>query len=257
MVRPAPRSRSGGRCTRGWRRWGAPSAPPLVGDGARAAASGRRSSGRHLAAHGRLGPAVVADALGDGRRRARRRGSGRPSAARTAARAVTTPIRRAQAPVVEGGQGEVLVVDLQHLRRSAGRAPPGRSAPGSRCRRRPGPAGRRSGAPARASTSQPKPPASTSSLVTQETPPAPRSLKPMVTPSARAIFSTSRLATVSMRFRNGIGRLHAALVLGGRGGVQGGRGEGRAPHARPVGGLAHQDQVVGFVRGLRAARRCG
>ncbi len=45
----------------------------------------------------------------------------------------------------------------------------------------------------------------------------------------------------------GIRGLDTALVLGGRGGIQGRRGEGRSAHARPVRGLAHQDQVVGLI----------
>jgi len=55
------------------------------------------------------------------------------------------------------------------------------------------------------STSQPKPPASQSSLVTQLTPPAPKSLKPIGMFISRAVSRTFLFATVNTLFKNGSG----------------------------------------------------
>ena len=86
-------------------------------------------------------------------------------------------------------------------------------------------------------------------------PPAPRSLKPMATPSRGEHSSTARLATTSTRLRKGSATwtlpLFSERVL-----VEIGRGEGRAAHPAPVGRLAHQDEVVGLFPRLRRAHGC-
>ena len=144
------------------------------------------------------------------------------------------------------------------LRRSGAPAPPGRSAPASRCRRT-----TRAGTSGRADVHQRQVDvAAEAAGVAQLAGHAGDAAGAEVLEAdgdalARApARSAARLATVRMRLRNGSGVCTLPLFSVRGGGVERGRGEGRAAHAAPVGGLADQDQVVRLVAPPASARGC-